>query len=140
MSERIRTRNNMGHVSQQEGIPQRAHGRAEARRGAARSAQPQEEPSPIRLPSLSQISPDEQIDNELMYTREVLCAMIRQAIKDASNDRDYLRNNTKNDRERHQRTAIKFLNSAFYRDLCKALGDCSGIGLPADKMRLEALK
>jgi len=83
---------------------------------------------------------ENQIDNEVMFTREVLCAMIRQAVKDASNDRDYLRNNIKNDRERHQRTAIKFLNSAFYRDLCKALGDCSGIGLPANKMRLEALK
>jgi len=75
-----------------------------------------------------------------MYTREVLCAMIRQAIKDASNDREYMRNNTKNDRERYQRTAIKFLNSAFYRNLCKALGDYSGVGLPADKMRLEAMK
>ena len=66
--------------------------------------------------------------------------MIRQAVLDAKNDRDYLRNNLKNNRERYQRTAIAFLNSNFYRDLCKALGDCSGIGLPADKMRLEALK
>jgi len=80
------------------------------------------------------------IGDEIMCVRELLCEVINQAVIDASNDRDYLRNNTKNDRERHQRTAIKFLNSAFYRDLCKALGDCSGIGLPADKMRLEAMK
>jgi len=92
------------------------------------------------MPDLPQISPDEQVDNELMYTRRLLCAMIRQAVLDAKNDRDYLRNNLKNNRERYQRTAIAFLNSNFYRDLCKALGDCSGIGLPADKMRLEALK
>jgi hypothetical protein len=130
----------MGHVSQQEGIPQRAHGNSEARRGAPRPPQPQEVDPVVSLPDMQEISPDEKIDNELMYTRRLLCAMIRQAVFDAKNDRDYLRNNSKNDRERHQRTAIKFLNSNFYRDLCKALGDCSGIGLPADKMRLEALK
>jgi len=130
----------MGHVPIKEGIPQRAHGRAQARRSAARPPQPQEESAKICMPDLPQISPDEQVDNELMYTRRLLCAMIRQAVLDAKNDRDYLRNNLKNNRERYQRTAIAFLNSNFYRDLCKALGDCSGIGLPADKMRLEALK
>ena len=140
MSERISTRNNLGHVSQQEGIPKRAHGNSEARRGATRPPQPQEVDPVVSLPDMQEISPYEKIDNELMYTRRLLCAMIRQAVFDAKNDRDYLRNNSKNDRERHQRTAIKFLNSAFYRDLCKALGDCSGIGLPADKMRLEAMK
>jgi hypothetical protein len=140
MSENLSTRNNLGHVPQQKGIPQRAHGRAQARRSAARPAQPQEEPETLRMPYLPQISPDEQIDNELMYTRRLLCAMIKQAVLDAKNDRDYLRNNLKNNRERYQRTAIAFLNSAFYRDLCKALGDCSGIGLPADKIKLEALK
>ena len=140
MSERIRTRNHLGHVPIEEGIPQRAHGRAQARRGAARPPQPKEEFEKIRLPDMPQISPDEQVDNELMYTRRLLCAMIRQAVLDAKNDRDYLRNNLKNNRERYQRTAIAFLNSAFYRNLCKALGDCSGIGLPADKMRLEAMK
>ena len=130
----------MGHVPIEEGIPQRAHRSAQARRVAARPPQPQEEPAPIRMPYLPQISPDEQVDNEVMYTRRLLCAMIKQAVLDAKNDRDYLRNNLKNNRERYQRTAIAFLNSAFYRDLCKALGDCSGIGLPADKMRLEAMK
>jgi len=140
MSEGISTRNNMGHVPEQKSIPQRAHRGAQARRGPARPAQPQEEPAKICMPDLPQISPDEQVDNELIYTRRLLCAMIRQAVLDAKNDRDYLRNNLKNNRERYQRTAIAFLNSAFYRDLCKALGDCSGIGLPADKMRLEAMK
>lgn len=66
--------------------------------------------------------------------------MIRQAVFDAKNDREYVTADNQIERERNQCTAIKFLNSNFYRDLCKALGDCSGIGLPADKMRLEALK
>jgi hypothetical protein len=130
----------MGHVSQQEGIPKRAHGNSEARRGATRPPQPQEEPAPIRLPDLPQISPDEKIDNEVMYTRRLLCAMIKQAVFDAKNDREYVTVDNQSERERNQRTAIDFLNSEFYKDLCKALGDCSGIGLPADKMRLEALK
>jgi hypothetical protein len=130
----------MGHVPIEEGIPQRAHGNSEARRGAARPPQPQEEPAPIRLPDLPQISPNEQIDNELMYTRRLLCAMIKQAVFDAKNDREYVTADNQSERERNQRTAIDFLNSEFYKDLCKALGDCSGIGLPADKIKLEALK
>jgi hypothetical protein len=130
----------MGHVSQQEGIPQRAHGNSEARRGATRPPQPQEVDPVVSLPDMPQISPDEKIDNEVMYTRRLLCAMIRQAVFDAKNDREYVTADNQSERERNQRTAIKFLNSNFYRDLCKALGDCSGIGLPADKMRLEALK
>lgn len=140
MSERLRTRNRVGHVPIQEGIPQRTHGGAQAGSRPARPPEPQEEPAPLRLPDMSQVPPDEQVDNEVMYTRRLLCAMIKQAVLDAKNDRDYLRNNLKNNRERYQRTAIAFLNSAFYRDLCKALGDCSGVGLPADKMRLEAMK
>jgi len=130
----------MGHVPEQKSLPQRAHRGTQTRRSAARPPQPQEESAKICMPDLPQISPDEQVDNEVMYTRRLLCAMIRQAVLDAKNDRDYLRNNLKNNRERYQRTAIAFLNSAFYRDLCKALGDCSGVGLPADKMRLEAMK
>ena len=140
MSENLSTRNNLGHVPQQKGIPQRAHGRAQARRSAARPAQPQEVDPVVSLPDMPQISPDEKVDNEVMYTRRLLCAMIRQAVFDAKNDREYVTADNQSERERNQRTAIKFLNSNFYRDLCKALGDCSGVGLPADKMRLEALK
>ena len=79
-------------------------------------------------------------DNEIMFTRRLLCALIRQAVIDAKNDREYVTADNQNERETNQRTAIRFLNSTFYRDLCRALGDCSGVGLPADKIKLEAMK
>lgn len=140
MSERLRTRNNLGHVPKQEGIPKRAHGSAQAASRSARPAQPQEKPKAVCLPDMPQISPDEKIDNELMFTREVLCAMINQAVKDAKNDRKYVTEDNQKNREANQRSAILFLNSTFYRDLCRALGDCSGVGMPADKITLEAMK
>lgn len=140
MSERLRARNNLGHVPVEEGIPQRAHGGAQAASGPARPPQSQEVNPPLRLPDMPQISPDEKIDNELMFTREVLCAMIRQAVKDAKNDREYVTEDNKSNRELNQRSAILFLNSEFYKDLCTALGRASGIGIPADKITLEALK
>lgn len=86
------------------------------------------------------IPPHEQIDREMMFTREVLCAMVRQAVLDAKNDKEYETIQNRNDRELNQRTAIEFLKSEFCADLLKVLGDCSGIGLPADKIRLEAMK
>ena len=140
MSETLRTRNNLGHVLKQEGIPKRAHGGAQAGSRPARTPKPQEEHPTLRLPDMPQISPDEKIDNELMFTREVLCAMIRQAVKDAKNDREYVTEDNKSNRELNQRSAILFLNSEFYKDLCTALGRASGIGIPADKITLEALK
>ena len=83
---------------------------------------------------------DEKLDNEMMFTRNVLCAMIRQAVIDAKNDREYLSRDNINGRESNQRSAIQFLNSQFYRHLCEALGRASGIGLPHDRIRLEAMK
>ena len=56
---------------------------------------------------------DEKLDNEMMFTRNVLCGMIRQAVIDAKNDREYLSRDNKNGRESNQRSAIKFLNSEF---------------------------
>lgn len=95
----------------------------------------------LRVSDLRRVAHDEaNSDNELMFTRRVLCAMIRQAVFDAKNDREYVTQDNQNERETNQRTAIKFLNSGFYRDLCRALGDCSGVGLPADKIKLEAMK
>lgn len=82
----------------------------------------------------------EELDREIMFTRRVLCAMIGQAVVDAKNDRHYMRSYKRLQREFDQNTAIAFLNSEFYKDLCKALGDCSRVGIPADKIKLEAMK
>ena len=83
---------------------------------------------------------DEKLDNEIMFVRNVLCGMIRQAVIDAKNDREYMSRDNKNGRESNQRSAIQFLNSEFYRHLCEALGRASGVGIPHDRIRLEAMK
>ena len=75
-----------------------------------------------------------------MFTRGLLGAIIRHGFFYPKNDREYVTEDNQNEREANQRTAIKFLNSGFYKDLCRALGDCSGVGLPADKIKLEAMK
>ena len=79
-------------------------------------------------------------DNELMFTRRLMCALIERAVIDAKNDNEYESAANRRDRELHQRSAVTFLQSEFYRALCQALGDCSGIGLPSDKIKMEALK
>lgn len=72
-------------------------------------------------------------ENELLFTREVLCAMIELSIHDARKDcSKFLRQNTKNTQEKHQIDAIHFIKSDGFKDICNALG------LPADKFRKKA--
>jgi hypothetical protein len=78
-------------------------------------------------------------DNEILFTREVLCAMIQQAVLDARNDTVYESKSLNEHREMNQRSAIAFLNTAFYADLCEALGDAAGVVLPAKRIRQKAL-
>lgn len=140
MSESLRSRDRVENVRKQKGIPEQAHGGEKVEIRPARPPQPKEKPSLLRMPDMSQISPYEQIDREIMFTREVLCAMVRQAVLDAKNDKEYETLQNQNERELNQRSAIEFLKSDFCADLLRVLGDCSGIGLPADKIRLEAMK
>jgi Tfp pilus assembly protein PilE len=92
------------------------------------------------LQKQKKMTADEKLDNEMLFTRNALCGMIRQAVIDAKNDREYMSCANVNGRESNQRSAIQFLNSEFYRHLCEALGNASGIGLPHDRIRLEAMK
>jgi hypothetical protein len=78
-------------------------------------------------------------DNEILFTREVLCAMIQQAVLDARNDTVYESKSLNEHREMNQRSAIAFLNTPFYADLCEALGDAAGVVLPAKRIRQKAL-
>ena len=78
-------------------------------------------------------------DNEILFTREVMCAMIEQAVLDARNDTVYESKSLNEHREINQRSAIAFLNSTFYEDLCEALGDAAGVTLPSKKIRQKAL-
>ena len=130
----------MGNVLKQASLPKRTNGGAHVEKCPYGAEKPKKEPALLRMPDLPQISPYQQVDNELMFTREVLCAMIKQAYLDAKNDTEYVTAENQRERERNQRSAIEFLNSEFYRDICKALGDSTGVGLPPDKIKKEALK
>jgi hypothetical protein len=78
-------------------------------------------------------------DYEILFTREILCAMIEQAVEDAQNETVYETKSLNEHRESNQRSAIAFLNSSFYGDLCEALGDAAGVVLPSRKIRQKAL-
>lgn len=78
-------------------------------------------------------------DNEILFTRTVLCAMIEQAVLDARNDTVYESKSLNEHREINQRSAIAFLNTPFYADLCEALGDAAGVILPSKRIRQKAL-
>ena len=78
-------------------------------------------------------------DNEILFTRKLLCAVIEQAFEDAQNDTVYETKSLNEHREINQRSAIAFLNSTFYGDLCEALGDAAGVVLPSKKIRQKAL-
>jgi hypothetical protein len=103
----------MEHVPVEKGIPERAHGGDKTRGGAARPAQPQEIDPTICVPDLPQISPDQKIDAELMFTRSLLCGVIEQAVLDAQNETVYETKSLNEHREMNQRSAIAFLNSTL---------------------------
>lgn len=78
-------------------------------------------------------------DYDILFTREVLCAMIEQAVLDARNDTVYESKSLNEHKEINQRSAIAFLNTPFYADLCEALGDAAGVILPSKRIRQKAL-
>ena len=78
-------------------------------------------------------------DNEILFTRNLLCAVIEQSVLDAQNETEYMSKSLQEHREANQRSAIVFLNSKFYADLCEALSDASGVTLPHKKIRQKAL-
>jgi hypothetical protein len=88
---------------------------------------------------MPQISPDQKVDNELMFTRGLLCGMIEQAVLDAQNENVYESKSLNEHREMNQKSAIAFLNSTFYSQLCTALGNASGFHMPAKRIRQKAM-
>jgi ribosome biogenesis GTPase A len=129
----------MDYVPVEKSIPERADGGDQACGSAARPAQPQEVDPTICLPDMPQISPDQKIDAELMFTRGLLCGMIEQAVLDAQNETVYESKSLNEHREMNQKSAIAFLNSTFYSQLCTALGNASGFHMPAKRIRQKAM-
>jgi hypothetical protein len=129
----------MDYVPVKKSIPERAHGGDQACIGKARPAQPQEVDPVVSLPDMQEISPDQKVDNELMFTRGLLCGMIEQAVLDAQNETVYETKSLNEHREMNQKSAIAFLNSTFYSQLCTALGNASGFNIPSKQIRQKAM-
>lgn len=66
---------------------------------------------------------DQKEENELMFTREIICQMIERAYLDAtSNTEGFMRQHTTNVAIKHQDDAIHFLKSKGFEPLCEAIG------------------
>ena len=81
-------------------------------------------------------SPEHVDLGELLFTREIICQMIRRAWYDIKGDEDegYVRQSDNLRREIYRHSAIHFLGSKAFETLCDA------VGLPADRIRTAALK
>jgi hypothetical protein len=71
-------------------------------------------------------------ENEIMYTRKILCAIVQQAIEDAQSNPVYLRRHTKMTAENAKNEAIHFIKSKHFSMICNALN------LPIDKLKKAA--
>ena len=74
-----------------------------------------------------------------MFTRGLLCGMIEQAVLDAQNETVYESKSLNEHREMNQKSAIAFLNSKFYIQLCIALGNAAGLTMPSKRIRQKAM-
>jgi len=73
---------------------------------------------------------------ELLFTREIACQIVKRAWYDIKGDKEeeYVRQSDNNSREKYRRSAIHFLGSKAFETICDA------VGLPADRIRIAALK
>jgi hypothetical protein len=133
MSERISTRDRVGHVPEQKSLPKRAHRGAQAGGGPARPPQQEKVNPPLRLPDMSQIPPDEQVDRLTEY-RMLAIAILLQAFHDMNLTDNYKVEGNKRTAERARNSAITFFKSPWFREICNALG------YPHDSAKLAAFK
>lgn len=73
-------------------------------------------------------------DKELMFTREVLAAMVKCAYIDAKHVSDNKDPDIQKEAEVNQQSALAFLSSRFFKDYCEVFG------LPSDSIHIRALK
>jgi hypothetical protein len=123
----------VGHVPEQKSLPKRAHRGAQAGGGPARPPQQEKVNPPLRLPDLSQIPPDEQVDRLTEY-RMLAIAILLQAFHDMNLTDNYKVEGNKRTAERARNTAITFFKSPWFREICNALG------YPHDSAKLAAFK
>jgi len=134
MSERISTRDHLGHVPEQKSLPKRAHRGAKAGGGPARPPQQEKVNPPLRLPDMSRIPPDEQMIDDLDAYRELAEEIINLAIDDVDLRSDYKTQTNRAAAERNRASAISFIKSRWCEELCDA------VGKPYDRAKATAFK
>lgn len=65
-----------------------------------------------------------QEDLEIAYTRNVLCAMVEQAVEDIRDDTVYASPANQRDADLAKESALYFLRSRAFDGICMALGVC----------------
>lgn len=73
-------------------------------------------------------------DLEIMFTREVLAAMVKCAFIDAKHVSENTDPDIQREAEVNQESAIAFLTSRFFKEYCEIFE------LPADSIQIKALK
>jgi len=73
-------------------------------------------------------------DNDILVTRDLLCAIIEQAAVDAVEIRSYKDKSKQEANEHHHRDAVDFFQGELYTDICDVLN------LASDTIRNEILR
>ena len=72
-------------------------------------------------------------DLEIMFTREIMAAMVKCAYIDAKHVSDNKDTDMQREAEVNQESALAFLSSRFFKEYCEIFG------LPADSIQIKAL-
>lgn len=80
------------------------------------------------------VTAEEKYDAEIMFTRNILCGMIEQAVEDMRSEKVFLSKQLNDLQELDRDTALHFIRSRAFQGICDVLA------LPADKIKTKALK
>ena len=77
---------------------------------------------------------EEQYDAEIMFTRNLLCGMVQQAVEDLRSEKVFISRQLNEHQERDRDSALHFIRSKAFKGICDVLS------LPFDKIKTKALK
>jgi len=80
------------------------------------------------------VTTEEQYDAEIMFTRNILCGMVQQAVQDLRSEKVFVSKQMNAHQEIDRDTALHFIRSKAFQGICDVLA------LPADKIKTKALK
>ena len=96
-------------------------------------AQQQEAPPLLLLPDLQKVAPDKPVSYYETACRDLLCAMIQQAVED-TDPTEYQDRGKNSEAAYDLASALEFIRHPFFAALCEELH------LPTDKIRRRAFK